>query len=278
MATRCQLNVQTAFGICSPSFQAENRTWTASLGAPLNRVRPFCCRDSKLSACSLFLTVDSTPVKPQGWRPKRSAGCNNPATSSVHHQAQRITPQLSSGFKMRCSPLTGSGNIRLLKHLRCAPSVNRGASNVRGQKTSRCGAVEGKRTVPHCGDCGFLFALCLCLNEQGIPLLRGMEGVCLSPFSFSSLGIGSIETRNQMKEFIHQFKSGTVINLKFDLTQDQPYCSSNLEMDSQPIELLEEFRVWMDAVVLPELINSLSRKQLYNFATFGLSKFNQLPK
>jgi len=78
-----------------------------------------------------------------------------------------------------------------------------------------------------------------------------------------------------MKTFIHKFNDGTVIKLDFDLSQDMPYCSSNLVLDKQPVEILNEYRIWLDNCVVPELVECLSRHQLRAFAKFGLKNLNQ---
>jgi hypothetical protein len=80
----------------------------------------------------------------------------------------------------------------------------------------------------------------------------------------------------EMKTFIHQFTNGPLIRLEFDLSKDMPYCESNLKLDEQPVAILKEYRQWLDAVVLPELLKCLTDKQFENFANFGYRKLNQL--
>jgi len=81
-----------------------------------------------------------------------------------------------------------------------------------------------------------------------------------------------------VKTFIHTFRNGTVIKLTFDLSKPMPFCESNLKLDKQPIEILQEYRTWQDAVILPFLMRELTIEQLENFARYGLSKMNQMPK
>jgi len=78
------------------------------------------------------------------------------------------------------------------------------------------------------------------------------------------------------RTFIHQFKNGSIIKLTFDISKPMPFCESNLQLDKQPIEVLEECRIWRDAVIVPFLMNELSKEQLENFAKYGLSKMNQI--
>jgi hypothetical protein len=85
-----------------------------------------------------------------------------------------------------------------------------------------------------------------------------------------------LEKERIVKKFLHKFKDGTIIELKFDLSKPMPYCESNLQLDKQPIAILEEYRVWQNEIVLPEILRCMSREQMENFAAFGLSKMNQI--
>lgn len=53
MRLQC-FNVQMDFWLCLASFQVSGQNTETLLDAPLNTGRPFLCRCSKLSACSLF--------------------------------------------------------------------------------------------------------------------------------------------------------------------------------------------------------------------------------
>lgn len=72
-----------------------------------------------------------------------------------------------------------------------------------------------------------------------------------------------------IETFVHQFSNGITIKLDFDLSKDMPYCVSNLKFDKQPNEILIEYRVWLDKVVLPVVIEKCTPSQLLNFARFG---------
>lgn len=74
---------------------------------------------------------------------------------------------------------------------------------------------------------------------------------------------------SNIKSFQHKFSNGTIIKLDFDFAANQPYCESNLRMDIQPPEIREEFRVWVDEVVIPVVFEVLTPKQVLNFVKFG---------
>lgn len=71
------------------------------------------------------------------------------------------------------------------------------------------------------------------------------------------------------KIFRHTFKDGQTIELTWDLSKAQPYCEANLKMDNQPLEIIEEYRIWQNQVVVPEIFESASPQQLLNFVRYG---------
>lgn len=124
--------------------------------ALLNRERLFCCRDSGLSACSLTGEVRNSDcvwmtAKKNLYAEHERAGLSSQparrmciATNyrrttppvSLHHSKNKS--QLQSGFKFGVPSLRVAGYNTLETSL-VRSGAYRGASNVRGQKTSRCG-------------------------------------------------------------------------------------------------------------------------------------------
>lgn len=78
---------------------------------------------------------------------------------------------------------------------------------------------------------------------------------------------------SNIKSFQHKFSNGAIIKLDFDLAADMPYCESNLRMDKQPNEIREEFRQWVDEVVVPVVFDVLTPRQMSNFIQFGFQHF-----
>ncbi len=74
-----------------------------------------------------------------------------------------------------------------------------------------------------------------------------------------------------MKQFRHQFKNGLTIVLECDLSEATPSFKSNMKLDAAPLEVLDEYRVWLNTVILPELVASCSDLQLINLAAIGKS-------
>lgn len=74
------------------------------------------------------------------------------------------------------------------------------------------------------------------------------------------------------KTFIHKFLNGQTIKLVFYLHKTQPYCHANLAIDKQPVEILNEYRMWQNLIVVPELMNVLTPVQMKALAEFGKKK------
>lgn len=75
-----------------------------------------------------------------------------------------------------------------------------------------------------------------------------------------------------LKVFKHQFSNGSVIELTFDMSKPMPYCESNMRMDKQPVEILQEFRIWQETVVLPVIMNCATPEQIREFVRYGRKK------
>ncbi len=59
--SRC-VNVQEYFWLCLSSFQADGQNTDTSLGAGLNTLRPFCCRDSSLASSGFKCSVSAVQL------------------------------------------------------------------------------------------------------------------------------------------------------------------------------------------------------------------------
>jgi len=81
-----------------------------------------------------------------------------------------------------------------------------------------------------------------------------------------------------IKVFSHTFSNGHAIKVAFDTSKDMPYCEENFATDIQPNEVYEEYKAWQESVLLPWMMENLSKPQLRNmlslFMTRLKSRFN----
>lgn len=97
MRLQC-FNVQMDFWLCLASFQVSGQNTETLLDAPLNTERPFCCRDSGLSACSLKFYGSAIRA---GLSAVRYSARLVVGASPIHsHQILENKSQLQSGFKL----------------------------------------------------------------------------------------------------------------------------------------------------------------------------------
>lgn len=62
------------------------------------------------------------------------------------------------------------------------------------------------------------------------------------------------------------------MELSFDLSKEMPSCKSNMDLKQQPKESHNEYKIWIDTVVIPELINVLTPTQMKNFIAYGIKQ------
>lgn len=79
-----------------------------------------------------------------------------------------------------------------------------------------------------------------------------------------------------IKTFTHRFQGGTSCTLRFDLTTDEPRLSANLSLKNCTEAEAMEYKIWMQTVVLDEVLSVCNRKQARYFIKHGIKVMRQL--